>query len=113
MVGGRMIDPQVIAAALIAREEMPAEKGDPGLMGPRGPQGDQGPQGDIGPAGAQGPQGDPGPKGERGPIGPSGYGRADADRLMAAWAELQAVIARPRNRKVIRDTYGRITGLTE
>lgn len=94
--------PGEIAAALIAREELPPEKGDQGPPGkagedgqfgppgPQGPKGDpgrdgvDGAPGDIGPVGPQGKQGDRGLKGEKGdkgdegdrgpqgPIGPTG-----------------------------------------
>jgi len=75
------LDPQKIAAALVAREEMPPEKGD---IGPVGPQGPEGPQGQEGPAGRDGidgrdglhglagPHGPRGPKGDRGPRGERG-----------------------------------------
>lgn len=94
--------PGEIAAALIAREELPPEKGDQGppgkagedgQFGPPGPQGPKGnpgrdgvdgAPGDIGPPGPQGKQGDRGLKGDKGdkgdegdrgpqgPIGPTG-----------------------------------------
>ncbi len=88
-----------ITAAMIAREEMPPERGERGPIGkagefgpegPQGPKGDtgdrgpvgsdgkQGPKGDKGDQGQQGRQGDDGPKGdegergEQGPMGPRG-----------------------------------------
>lgn len=63
--------------------------------------------------GAPGVDGKAGDAGPRGPAGPSGFSRTDADRLMAAWADLRAAILTPRKRTVIRDNLGRITGLTE
>ena len=53
--------PAEIAAALVAREEMPPEKGDLGPEGPQGPAGPEGPRGPAGPQGEPGRDGDPAP----------------------------------------------------
>jgi hypothetical protein len=72
------LDPQAVAAALIAREEMPPEKGDPGPQGEQGPQGvpgadgRDGTNGVDGAVGLAGPVGPKGAKGDTGPKGPKG-----------------------------------------
>jgi hypothetical protein len=87
------VTPATIAAALIAREEMPPEKGDPGPEGKAGPvgltgpqgvpgtdgrDGKDGPQGKPGPRGLKGDKGDKGDKGEKGDTGPEGPPGKDA-----------------------------------
>ena len=67
-----------ITAALIAREELPPERGEqgpPGKAGEFGPPGPQGPKGDtglVGPVGPVGPKGDKGDKGDTGAQGRKG-----------------------------------------
>lgn len=72
-----------LTAAMIAREELPPERGEmgpPGKAGEFGPPGPQGPKGDPGQTGApglvgpQGPKGDQGIPGPRGPKGDKGIG---------------------------------------
>jgi hypothetical protein len=85
---------ELFAAALLAREEMPPEKGErgePGPMGPAGPQGPRGPKGDPGIDGKDGKEGKPGPRGPKGdkgepgamgPAGPAGPEGRAADRWL-------------------------------
>lgn len=53
------------------------------------------------------------PRGPSGPAGPSGYNHDDAVALEAAWLDLKDAILTPRSRRVIRDEYGQIIGLTD
>jgi hypothetical protein len=70
--------PDELAAALIAREEMPPEKGDLGPVGPQGVPGTDGRNGTdgrpgaVGKAGLDGKTGPRGPKGDKGDTGPKG-----------------------------------------
>lgn len=97
------LDP--LAAAFVAVEENIEL-----LRGKTGPIGRAGRDGIDGVDGAPGPEGPPGLKG---PQGPPGFTPADIDTLTQRWEELKAVVLRPRKRSVVRDTQGRITGLTE
>jgi hypothetical protein len=61
-----------LAAAIVAREMLPPEKGDEGKPGPRGKLGKAGIDGAPGADGKPGPRGPKGPKGDTGEPGPKG-----------------------------------------
>lgn len=108
------MDPEAIRLASVIAPLL--QVGKTGERGLRGLKGDAGPVGEPGPAGAPGETGPAGPAGPKGDKGAS----ADVSRLMDAVTalsndveNLRAEVMRPKNRKIIRDKNGRITGVTE